>query len=531
MRGTGRGDLAIGRWIRDRAVVTPERTAIDFPGLDRSPELSRTSYEQLDRRSERLAGALLETGLTAGDRVASLTGNRPEHVELLFACAKARLILTPMNWRLAAPEIAYQLDDAEPAVFFVESQHDDLANDALEQTRSSPRRLTLDRDALDDLTGGGGGAHHVRADDDDPILLVYTSGTTGMPKGALLTHANCFWTNLSLDRTVELLTSDVVLQVLPQFHVGGWNVQPLLAWWKGATVVLEPSFEAGRALTLIEEKRVTTMMGVPATYLFMAEEARFAAIDLSSLRQAMVGGAPMPEALLKAWHERGVDIVQGYGLTEAAPNVLCLPPEHARSKLGYAGKPYPHVDVKLRDPETGRDLQGPARGELAVRGPNVFPGYWRNNEETRRAFADGWLLTGDVAQRDEDGFYRIYDRTKDMFISGGENVYPAEVESVLHDHPQVVEAAVVGVSHARWGEVGVAFVVVREPVAVDADELVELCRRRLATFKVPREVRFIPELPRSAVNKVLKTELRERYLSASGGRTEARSSAPQEGHA
>lgn len=516
MSGGRRGNLTLGVWIRDRAVVTPERVAIDFLGLDQPPELAHTTYEQLDTGSERLAGALLAAGLRPGDRVATLTGNRPEHVELLFACAKAGLILAPMNPRLAGPEIAYQLDDAEPAVFFVGADHEELADDALLGARTVPRRLPLTRVTIDDLTGHDGDAHHIKVGDDDPILLVYTSGTTGAPKGALLTHANCFWTNLSLDRTVDLMTTDVVLQVLPQFHVGGWNVQPLLAWWKGATLVLEPRFDARRAIALIEQKKVTTMMGVPATYLFMAEEPSFLEADLSSLRQAVVGGASMPQALLKTWHERGVDIVQGYGLTEAAPNVLCLPPEHARRKLGYAGKPYPHVEVKLRDPETGQDLIGAARGELAVRGPSVFPGYWRNEEATRRAFADGWLLTGDIAERDGEGFYRICDRVKDMFISGGENVYPAEIESVLHDHPQVVEAAVVGVPHGRWGEVGVAFVVVREPVPKDAGELLELCHERLAKFKVPKEVRFVDALPRSAMNKVLKTELRERYLSECG---------------
>lgn len=527
MSGNRRGRLGVGRWIRDRAVVTPERVAIDFvaPGrpapeavIPAGPEaeaLQRTSYEQLDSGSERLAAALLDAGLRRGDRVATLTGNRPEHVELLFACAKAGLILTPLNWRLAAPELAYQLDDAEPAVLFEERDHEELADAALARAGASPLRLPLVRVALDDFTGGRGDARHVTVDDDDPILLVYTSGTTGKPKGALLTHANCFWTNLSLDRTVDLMTTDVVLQILPQFHVGGWNVQPLLAWWKGATVVLERGFDAARALSLIERKRVTTMMGVPATYLFMAEQPGFAAADLSSLRQAVVGGAPMPEALLKTWHERGVDVVQGYGLTEAAPNVLCLPPGQARSKLGSAGKPYPHVEVKLRDVTTGRDLLGPARGELAVRGPNVFPGYWRNEEATRGSFADGWLLTGDLAERDEEGFYRICDRTKDMFISGGENVFPAEVESVLHDHPRVVEAAVIGVPHERWGEVGIAFVVIREPDAAATDELLDFCRERLARFKVPKEVRFVTALPRSAVNKVLKTELRERYLSDS----------------
>ncbi len=284
--------------------------------------------------------------------------------------------------------------------------------------------------------------------------------------------------------------------MLPQFHAGGWNVQPLLAWWKGATVVLEREFEPGRALELIEQRRVTTMMGVPATYLFMANEPSFERADLSSLRRAVVGGAPMPEALLETWQRRGVAIVQGYGLTEASPNVLCLAPEDAVRKTGWAGKPYPHVDVRL----SGED-------ELQVRGPNVFPGYWRNPEATAEAFtADGWLRTGDLAEADDEGNYRIKGRLKDLVISGGENVYPAEVEAVLHEHPAVVEAAIVGRPDETWGEVCVAFVVLRSP-ATEA-ELVEHCRERLARFKVPKEVRFVEALPRSGMNKVLKDELR-----------------------
>jgi fatty-acyl-CoA synthase len=296
--------------------------------------------------------------------------------------------------------------------------------------------------------------------------------------------------------------------VLPQFHVGGWNVQPLLAWWKGARIVLEPSFDPGRALALIAEKRVTTMMGVPATYLFMAQQPEFGEADLSSLRRAVVGGAPMPEALLATWHARGVEIVQGYGLTEAAPNVLCVPPEDATRKRGCAGKPYPHLDVALRDPGTGALLEGPAEGELVVKGPNVFAGYWRNPEATEAAFADGWLLTGDVAARDEEGYYRIVGRTKDMVISGGENVYPAEIENVLHEHAAVKEAAVVGVPDERWGESCLAFVVLAGESS--EEELLEHCRARLARYKVPKGVRFVDALPRNALDKVVKSELAER---------------------
>ncbi len=344
------------------------------------------------------------------------------------------------------------------------------------------------------------------------LLLIYTSGTTGRPKGALLTHANCFWTNLALDRTADITGADVVLQVLPQFHVGGWNVQPLLAWWKGATVVLERSFDPGRALRLLQDKRVTTMMGVPATYLFLAQQPGFDDADLSSLRQAVVGGAPMPEALLRRWQRRGVAIVQGYGLTEAAPNVLCLPAEDAVRKLGHAGRPYPHVEVALADPATGALVDGPGEGELVVRGPNVFAGYWRDDPATAAAVRDGWLRTGDVAERDAEGFYRICDRLKDMYISGGENVYPAEVETVLHEHPSVADVAVIGVPDERWGEAGMAVVVLRPGAVTTPDELLAHCRDRLARFKVPRQVRVIDALPRSGVDKVLKAELRRAYV-------------------
>lgn len=467
--------MTLGRWIRDRARATPDRVAIDYLGRE-------VTYGELDERSEQVAAALLQRGLERGDRVATLTGNSPEHVVLFFACAKAGLILTPMSWRLATAEVAYQLEDAEPAVFLVEAEHEELAA----ATGSAYEPL--------DQPWPGAGHRDTVVEADDPLLLVYTSGTTGKPKGALLTHSNCFWTNLSFDLATGVGADDVVLQVLPQFHCGGWNVQPLLAWWKGARVVLERSFDPARCLELIEEKRVTTMMGVPASYLFMAQEPGFADADLSSLRRAVVGGAPMPPAMLETWQERGVAIVQGYGLTEAAPNVLCVPPEDAVRKAGWAGKPYPFVDVDLS-----------AEGELLVRGPNVFAGYWRNPDATADAFRDGWLLTGDVAERDDEGFYRIAGRLKDMFISGGENVYPAEVEAVLHEHAAVADAAVIGVPDDRWGEVGVAFVV--RGGDASEEELLEWCRGRLARFKVPKEVRFVEALPRSGMGKVLKDEL------------------------
>jgi fatty-acyl-CoA synthase len=494
------GELTLGCWIRDRARATPKRVAIDHLGLP-------VTYAELDERSERLSAVLLERG-GRGERVATLTANSAEHVVVFFACAKAGLALVPLSWRLSPAELAYQLDDSEAMLLLAEPEHSRLADEALGAAAVTPDVLVLGGDEQRRLERGAGDARSAPVADDDPLLLVYTSGTTGKPKGAVLTHANCFWTNLGFDLATGVGADDVVLQVLPQFHCGGWNVQPLLAWWKGATVVLERSFDPARCLHLLASKRVTTMMGVPAVYQFMAHERSFAEADLSALRNAVVGGAPMPEALLDVWVERGVRIVQGYGLTEAAPNVLCLPPDDAVRKRGYAGKPYPYVDVALRDADSGTIVEGAGSGELIVRGPNVFAGYWRDEDATAETFADGWLRTGDIAERDGEGYYRICGRLKDMYISGGENVYPAEVESVLHDHPFVRDAAVAGVPDERWGETGVAFVVLEE--AVPAAELADWCRARLARYKVPREFHVVEELPRSAMNKVLKDELRSR---------------------
>jgi fatty-acyl-CoA synthase len=461
--------------IRDRARITPERVAIDEHGR-------AWTYAELDSRSDELARSLRH-----GERVSTLTGNSGEHVALMFACAKAGAILHPISWRLAPAEIAYQLDDADPTLFLVEAEHRELADAALKLASVRPTSETGSRSEPVSRVAD--------VSDEDPLFLIYTSGTTGKPKGALLTHANCFWTNLSFDLATGVRPDDVVLQVLPQFHCGGWNVQPLLAWWKGAKVVLERGFEPARALELIERERITTMMGVPANYLFIAQEARFERADLSALRLAVVGGAPMPEALLDVWAARGVDIVQGYGLTEAAPNVLCLPPEDARRKAGFAGKPYPYVTC---------DLSG--EGELLVRGPNVFAGYWRNEEATAGAFRDGWLLTGDVAERDDEGNFRIRGRLKDLVVSGGENVYPAEVEAVLHEHPAVADAAVVGVPDERWGEVCAAFVVLGAPVS--DDELRAHCLAHLARFKVPKTFTVVDELPRNSMGKIRKAELK-----------------------
>ncbi|MDP3207932.1 MAG: AMP-binding protein, partial [Rhodoglobus sp.] len=337
---TAAGLHTLGRWTTDRALATPDRIAIDDRGVV-------LTYRELDDRATRLAASFSAAGYGVGERIATLTGNSADHVVLFFACAKAGLVLVPLSWRLSPRELAMQLDRSDPALLLIEDEFDSLAYAALEGIVKTPSTGALgtrgiEHEMVAPTDGARAGAVRRAVEDDDALLIIFTSGTLDRAKGAILTHANCFWTNLSLSRIAEITSSDTVLAVMPQYHVGGWNIQPLLAWWMGASVVLERTFDPGRVLQLIADRKITTMMGVPANYLLLAQHPAFATTDLSSLTHAIVGGAPMPEPLLRVWHGRGVALTQGYGLTEASPNVLCLPDEDARRKVGSAGKPYPH---------------------------------------------------------------------------------------------------------------------------------------------------------------------------------------------
>lgn len=535
------GAHTLGRWPTDRARLHPGRVAI----VDRGVELT---YRDLDERSAALAQAWRRAGYRHGDRVATLVGNSAEHVIAFFSCARAGLVLVPLSWRLTAGELADQLTQADPAVLLVEDETETLARGALAKVHARVPTAYVGQvgveqpvpdpwHSISPASAGEQGDSPAYADahlpaaalgrpglplgsrpvqDEDPLLMVFTSGSSARPKAAVLTHASCFWTNLSLSRTLELDETDVVLSVLPQFHVGGWNIQPLLAWWTGATVVLERSFDPGRALCLIAEHKVTTMMGVPTHYARLAEHPTFERTDLTALRSAVVGGAPMPAPLLRIFHEHGVALTQGYGLTEAGPNVLCVPPRHAMERIGWAGVPYPHVEVQLADPTTGEHLDGPGTGELLVRGPGLFAGYFRDVSATRAIWRNGWLATGDVATRDEAGYLRIVDRLRNIYISGGENVAPAEVEAALRAHRAVQDVCVVGVPDDRWGERGVALVVRRNGVVTDAPELMEHARERLAAFKVPTAVHFVAELPYGSLGKISRQRALDLALEAEG---------------
>ena len=497
------GPHTIGRWLIDRAARSPERIAIDDRGVT-------TDYATLAARASALADALRDAGYGPGDRIATVSGNSTDQVVAFFACAVAGIAFAPLSWRLTPRELADVLTRSDPALVLVEDEYEALAGAALRVADRMPPTAVLGTTGVEAALARSPRPRTRRpVRDDDPLLVIFTSGSEAAPKGVVLTHANCFWNNLALAQALPLTQDDVVLAMLPQFHVAAWNCQPLLAWWIGATVVLERSFQPARVLQLIADRGITAMMGVPTQYAMLAAERDAASADTSSLRLALVGGATMPVALQQTWAQRGLPLTQGYGLTEAGPNVLHLPAAEAAAAPGAVGRPYPHVSVRVVDPATGLTLEGEATGELWVRGPSVFAGFLGDDAATARAMSGEWLRSGDLVSRDAEGVYRVVDRLKDIYISGGENVAPAEVEYALGLHPLVEAAAVVGVPDDVWGERGVAFVVSVAGAGLSADEVLAHARRNLAAFKIPVHVEFVDELPRSTIEKLARARLRE----------------------
>ena len=486
-------------WIGHHADLSPDRVAL----IDDGRDLTLT-YGELEDRSRRLADWLVANGVGNGDRVAFLAGNTTDIFEALFACAKLTAILVPLNWRLATPELGFIVNDCRPGVLIYE---DDFAEPA--EQLDVPVKLRLgDEFQAAKASSDPSGIGPVTATHDDPWAILYTSGTTGHPKGALVTHGMFFWNAINIGHAVGLTYESTNLNVLPTFHAGGLNLYTTPCLHLGARSVNLREFEPGRVLHWLESGEITHFFGVPAVYQFLAEVPGWEEAALSGVASWACGGAPMPVALLERYAKRGIVIRQGMGLTETSPTVFLTDPEHAMSKAGSVGKPSLHTEIRIVDP-TGEDADVDEVGELWVRGPNVTPGYWERPEANRESFTDGWLHTGDAARRDSDGYVFIVDRWKDMFISGGENVYPAEVEQVLFRHPNVLDVAVIGVEDERWGEVGMAVIVPRDPSVLDAEEVLAFCEGELARYKIPRHVRTADELPRNAAGKVLKRELKD----------------------
>ncbi|MGW2048859.1 acyl-CoA synthetase [Streptomyces sp. NPDC001858] len=478
----------------------------------------RLTVRELHQRVNRVAAGLTELGVGRGDVVALLLYNRPEFLELLYAVNRVGAVFLPLNYRLSEEEWAYILDHSEAKVLVTEPEFVRPADRIAGKPTGLEHRILVDGAAEGAWTGyealldrhPGARVEPVVVGPDDLQRLMYTSGTTSRPKGVRITYGNVQAKNLAHIVHFGLTAADTTLVCGPLYHVGGLDMPALGVLYAGGSVVLQRKFDPVGALRAIQEHRVTNAWLAPAMVNAVLEVPDRDAYDTSSVRFILGGGEKTPEPVLRrimnafpnAW------FADAYGLTETVSGDTFLDREHALSKLGSVGRPVPHTRVRIVD-DTGQELPAGELGEITLRGPKVFAGYWRDEKATAAALRDGWFHTGDIGHLDEDGFLYIDDRKKDMIVSGGENIATPEVERVLYEYPAVLEAAVVGLTHPRWGEVPRAFVVFRPGASAGPEELREFCRERLAKFKVPARFDIVDELPRTPSGKVLKRTLRD----------------------
>ena len=487
-------------WVEKNAAFAPSKTAIRFEGAD----IDYAGFAETIRGHAR---ALKNVhGVEPGDRVAFLGFNSPSMLALFFACARIGAMFSPLNWRLVAPEIAYILGDSAPRVLIADADHADLAREAA--AGNSARVVPVEALARDAATTEGRD-RDPGAGPETPCLLVYTSGTTGHPKGAVLTQRAIQVTAHNCIHYSGLTDDDRVLTVLPMFHVGGLNILTSPAFYVGGTVILHRRFDAEATLRAIVDERPTQLVLVPATIQAVIDLPGWDAADLSSLRLLTTGSSIVPVHLIDAVHARGIPVCQTYGLTETSPVCIYQKPGDGLKKPRSTGKCGLHCEFRIVD-DDGNEVPEGVSGEILIRGGNVLREYWNNPEETRRALKDGWFHTGDVGWRDEDGDVFVNDRKKDIVISGGENIYPAEIEQLVHRMDDIEDVAVVGRQDARWGEVPVAVVVPSPGAEIATGDFLARFEGRLARFKHPKDVLFLDALPKNAMGKTLKHELRER---------------------
>lgn len=466
---------------------------------------ARLTYAELDARAQRAAALLQAIGIGHGDRVGALSNNRIELIELFFACGRVGAALVPFNWRLAAAELTPIISHAGVKVCFGEGAYRPLAEAAARGTGIDVRWVDFD-DEYEVLLRAGGLVSDVDIDAEDPLLVLYTSGSTGTPKGAILPHRQIFFNALATTTGWQLTHEDIAPITTPCFHTGGWNVFATPLWQRGGTVVLMEKFDPADFLNAMRDERCTVSLTVPTQLLMMLEAPNWG-IELPHLRSFFSGGAPCPVSVLERVRAAGYHIREGYGLTECGPNCFTIAHDEAIRRPGVVGWPMPFLEMKLVD-ETGNEVEADEIGELLLRGPQMFGGYLNDPVRTAEALAaGGWLRTGDLATRSIDGAYAIAGRRKEMYISGGENVFPAEVEAVLSTCPGIGEVAVIGVSDALWGEVGQAFVVRTKDAAVTEAAVLEYARERLAKYKVPRAISFVAEIPRLGSGKIDRARL------------------------
>ena len=499
----------LGSWIHKRRVKSHGHAAV----IDGAVSLG---YEQLAERIDRLANALAGQGIGRGDRVAYLGNNHPAYLETLFACGSIGAIFVPVNTRLAPREVAFALQDSGTSLLVNARQLESLAEAA---TAIAPvaTRLVVEDDH--ETVGSYEAAIRSASDEhrdepvslDDTAIILYTSGTTGNPKGAILTHGNMTWNSLNVLVDYDVTSTQVALMIAPMFHVASLGMGALPTLLKGGTLVLQDRFEPSAVLAAIERHGITSLSGVPTTYQMLAEHPDWDATDLSSIRMLTCGGSAVPMRVLEAYEARGLSFSGGYGMTETSPGATSLQPEYSREKAGSAGLPHFFTGLRIVD-AGGRDLPAHEVGEILIQGPNVIPGYWNRDDATAGSFQDGaWFKSGDMGYVDDQGFLFIADRLKDMVISGGENIYPAQVEQAIMELPSVASVAVIGVPDQKWGEAVHAVIVPAEGQHVTSEDVAAHLDGKLARYKIPRTVEVVADLPRTASGKIRKTDLRENH--------------------
>ena len=509
----------IGLFVTKRALLNPTTEAI----VDVTSG-QRQTYAQLNERCNRVANSMRDSGLTQGDRVATLLMNGSEFVEIFFGAAKAGGVIVALNWRLVADELSFILNDSGATTLVFGTAFNEVVAE-LHSRGSQATAVTnwvhvgdaADRPDFaagyeDLLVNASTAEPEITSSDDDLLFIMYTSGTTGLPKGVMHSHLTALWSVITGNTTADTRYTDRYLICLPLFHVGALN--PMLSIiHKGGTGVIMSEFHPVKIWEVFAEERISVTLAVPAMLNFMLSTYNKESHDISHLRWVMSGAAPVPVPLIKAYEAMGIEIHQVYGLTETCGPGCLISPDDALTRAGSTGKTFFHTEVRVVD-EQGEDCGPDEPGEVIISGPHVMIGYWNRPDATAEAIVDGWLRTGDVAIMDGDGFIYIQDRIKDMIISGGENVYPAEIENVLMAMEGVADAAVIGIPSEKWGESPLA-VIVRASENVTAEDVIAHCDGKLARFKMPQAVEFTDVIPRNPTGKVLKRVLREQYETAS----------------
>ncbi len=505
-------------FLERRATFSP-----DWPVLFESDRNQEYSYYALNQRASTLAFFLTEkAGLQKGDRMAVLARNCVEYLDFFFAAVKTGIILVPLNVRLSATELSDMLDQTKPRLLAYEQVFEDIVStlkaDTVEkmvvlkkerarsELRAEDYALILEHKE-DSFSGS------VNNQPEDPLLLLFTGGTTGPPKAAVISHRAVFFNMLSEAISWQLGPNTVAPNLLPFFHTGGWNLVTLPTMFAGGRILINPSFDPELTLKQIEEKKCSFLFAAATMFRMISSQESFKKTDLSSLQFVMSGAAPCSVSVMEPYWEKGVVFVQGYGITEGGPNNLYMPWsslnwKEIKNKCQSVGKPFLYCQARILG-ENGKDAGRGQLGELLLGGPVTFSGYWNNPEETQKTLKQGWVHTGDIARQDEDGFYYIVDRKKDMYISGGENVFPVEVEKIIETHPQVQEAAVIGIPDEKWGETGKVYILLKPGVSLKPQDIKDYLQDKLARYKLPRDVVFVDSIPKSSVGKVLKKLLVE----------------------